>query len=1250
MKKLLAFLIVLVLCITCFAACGEKKETAKTDVDTGSKPTQVVYDVDEAAAYLKTMYKKYLKETETAADFTLVSQVMKGGVVYTVEWTVDNEEVKIIVDEANKEVKIDVNEKTQVATNYKLTATIKDPNGKTATLSFDLTVPKYVLATWQDYMDAEAGKAVIVEGYVVAVHSQSEGNKYNQLYLQDVNGDGGYYIYSIANSVDPVKDLGIKMGMLVSVTGTKDIYSGTHEVKDAVVNIIDSSITDIKPYDLTKEYKNATSLKDDALISKLGMLVTIKGVEIADQDLAEKSMYMNFKLAGLTSYIRVYATDCPVSVSDAGQQKIIDDHAKKTGYSADVTGVVVQYSGAIYLNPVSDTPFKYIGIIQRTDEEKVQVEMDEVKFDKDVPLNKVIELPLVGKTYNNVNISWVSNSPDYIVIDGNKAKITLGDKATTASITGTFKLGNITKTKTITFNLAKKSAVVAQNAANPTTGTAYKFFMTQLNVGKVLYFNGELANNYYGATTEDPNEAVDVYLEAATGGYYLTFTKGGVKQYLTVVSAEVDGSVKYNVAISKDKPAYVCTLDAALENAPIVTIGDQKLFIGSYNSFETMSASKYSYASTNFVAHLGNIVDTSKVSDADKVATEKNAVTVEDEIFANAEITLPTKGSIYSEVAISWASDNACAVVNGNKLTITLGDEAQTVKLTATLKLGTVTVTKEFTIAVAAAGFNLTSIPTMNELGAAQATSSYTSENYYVAGVISEIANTQYGNLYIVDENGNKLYVYGLYDATGALRFDAMANQPKVGDYVVIMGPAGNYKGDPQTKNAKLMEHIAATSLEDANTIAGALENKTSTTEKYLVTGTITEIKNTQYGNVYIEDANGNKFYVYGLKDSTGATRYDALTTKPAVGDTITIYGILKNYNGAQMENGWIYGYVAGTPAGGDEGDDEGGNEGGNTGSTTTMPYTVGKEYLMSMVQETAGKTLYLSGSMDGFYFGSVEDPAAAVKVVLEKDGDGYQIYFMDGSTKTYLTIIPSGTYNNTTFVTSKPSDAWKWNSSLSTLTLTVSSGEFFLGTRNDKSYVTFSACAVSYVDNFKAVLVEPTAGGNQGGNTGGNEGGNTGSGSVVSGALAATFTLGTNDSSKTDESQQVQDGTEVTTEYTEENNGYTLTLTGLSKFYKNAYDAKGNACIKLGTSSKVGTFTFTVPENVKSVKIYVAGYKAKVGNYTINGGSKQSTTKTSGNGEYDVITIDTSSTKTITFATVSSGYRVKINTIEFYN
>ena len=98
-----------------------------------------------------------------------------------------------------------------------------------------------------------------------------------------------------------IKDLGLKKGMLVSVTGTKDIYSGTHEIKDASVTVLDTNVVDLKPLDITTTYKNATSLKDTALTDKLGMLVTIKGVEITDQDLSEKSMYLNFKLAGLTS-------------------------------------------------------------------------------------------------------------------------------------------------------------------------------------------------------------------------------------------------------------------------------------------------------------------------------------------------------------------------------------------------------------------------------------------------------------------------------------------------------------------------------------------------------------------------------------------------------------------------------------------------------------------------------------------------------------------------------------------------------------------------------------------------------------------------------------------------------------------------------------------------------------------------------------------------------------------------------------
>jgi hypothetical protein len=145
-------------------------------------------------------------------------------------------------------------------------------------------------------------------------------------------------------------------------------------------------------------------------------------------------------------------------------------------------------------------------------------------------------------------------------------------------------------------------------------------------------------------------------------------------------------------------------------------------------------------------------------------------------------------------------------------------------------------------------------------------------------------------------------------------------------------------------------------------------------------------------------------------------------------------------------------------------------------------------------------------------------------------------------------------------------------------------------------------------------------------------------SGAPVIGLLA-TFNLGANGSASH------VDGSSKTS-YSETVNGYTLSITGGTNMYTGARDAKGNGCIKLGTSSKAGSFTLTVSENVTEVKIYVAAYKAKTATVKVNGNAT-TLTKKSDNGQYDVITIDTTATKTISF-TVSSGYRAMVNTIEF--
>lgn len=142
--------------------------------------------------------------------------------------------------------------------------------------------------------------------------------------------------------------------------------------------------------------------------------------------------------------------------------------------------------------------------------------------------------------------------------------------------------------------------------------------------------------------------------------------------------------------------------------------------------------------------------------------------------------------------------------------------------------------------------------------------------------------------------------------------------------------------------------------------------------------------------------------------------------------------------------------------------------------------------------------------------------------------------------------------------------------------------------------------------------------------------------------SLAATFECGA------DGSASHADGSSAST-YSETDDSYTLSISNGYKFYTAARDAKGNGCFKFGTSSAVGSMSFTAPSDVILVKIYVGGYKDKTAKISINSGSTQTISTLSNNGEYTAVEVDTSSTKTVSFTTASGGVRAMINTIEYY-
>ncbi|MCR5643786.1 MAG: DNA-binding protein [Prevotella sp.] len=77
------------------------------------------------------------------------------------------------------------------------------------------------------------------------------------------------------------------------------------------------------------------------------------------------------------------------------------------------------------------------------------------------------------------------------------------------------------------------------------------------------------------------------------------------------------------------------------------------------------------------------------------------------------------------------------------------------------------------------------------------------SKNYRVTGTVKSIANTTYGNWYLVDETG-EVYIYGTLDKKGAEK-NFLSLGIDVGDVVTVEGPKTTYNGTVELVNVTVL-------------------------------------------------------------------------------------------------------------------------------------------------------------------------------------------------------------------------------------------------------------------------------------------------------------------------------------------------------------------------------------------------------------------------------------------------------------
>ena len=85
----------------------------------------------------------------------------------------------------------------------------------------------------------------------------------------------------------------------------------------------------------------------------------------------------------------------------------------------------------------------------------------------------------------------------------------------------------------------------------------------------------------------------------------------------------------------------------------------------------------------------------------------------------------------------------------------------------------------------------------------------YSTAKWYITGTIKNVYNTTYGNMYIVDEAGNELCIYGLYTWDKDVRYDKMTYKPVKGDELTVYTVLGMYSTTCQGKDAWLDEVVA---------------------------------------------------------------------------------------------------------------------------------------------------------------------------------------------------------------------------------------------------------------------------------------------------------------------------------------------------------------------------------------------------------------------------------------------------------
>ena len=512
MKRIIALLIVTVLCLGMLASC-DVIDQVKDMIGLGQPdaPTTTV-TVTDAINFLHDIYKT--KKETTMSDFDVVAQVKLNGVVFPVEWTTDSDKVTIKPSTKANYYTVDLPDNNPEEFSYSLTATITaDGASESKTYNFKMPAVDNGGIT-KTPVEGVAYKLFLLQGgfnqrFYALNTTQNNENKFINTTLDPKEApdffveqvDGGYKWYTMVD--------GVKTYVYAKVERTENADTGAVKYSKFIgFNTEEGSV-----FTFDENKGGVWTVKVLDLVWGVGTYGTYTTISISEDSYftPEKVGDSQFVVQFMTSEYANTLTPDELPEADNDAKKILDQlYGLADGESASGNFVLTGKITALdsYNNPtivVEGYEDKPVYCYRLTDDRFVVGATITVS---------ALQMKNYGGTYEFMSCTLESIDVPGTPVDPDPETPTLG-------------------------------------VVDPVAGTAYKFGMVQQNVGTDVYYLIGGMDGYYMATGTDVNAAIDVYLEETEGGYYLyTLDAAGAKLYINMVVSDTHVNGAYEATAS----------------------------------------------------------------------------------------------------------------------------------------------------------------------------------------------------------------------------------------------------------------------------------------------------------------------------------------------------------------------------------------------------------------------------------------------------------------------------------------------------------------------------------------------------------------------------------------------------------------------------------------------------------------------------------------------------------------------------